>query len=188
MVKKVSIAFVVAAVGVGLAAGTVPEGKAGPVAAKAAFWEMYKPAHAWAADILVLSLSSNDVAGVKSEAGKSGMWTAVFASPGRSEARTFTYSVAGGISAGPAQRWTGSTPQSRAFPVRDFAVDSDAVYQTAFTKAGAWLKQHPGKQASFTLGNASRFPAPVWYVMWGNKTSGYGVFVSAVTGTIIKGK
>jgi len=185
MVKKVSIALAIAAASVVLAAGTVSPKSAAPVTAKTAFWEMYKPARAWASDILVLSLNSSEIRGVKSEAGKSGMWTAVFASPSRSEARTFTYSVTEGISAVPAQRWTGSTPQSRAFPVSDLAVDSDAAYQTALTKAGAWLKQHPGKPVSFTLGNASVFPAPVWYVMFGSKTSGYGVYVNAMSGAVI---
>ena len=49
MVKKVSIAFMAVAAGVVLAAGTVPQKSATglqvePVAAKTAFWEMYKPA------------------------------------------------------------------------------------------------------------------------------------------------
>jgi hypothetical protein len=155
---------------------------------------MYKPARSWAADLLVLSLGNDEVPGVKSEAGQFGMWTAVFVSPGRQEARTFTYSVAAtgntpkGVSAGAAQRWTGSTRQSQAFRVSDFAIDSDAAYQAALAKANAWVKQHPDKKAVLTLASASRFSVPVWYVMWGSKTSGYGVFVNAMSGALIKGK
>lgn len=192
MVRKVSIALVAAA-GVVLAAGTAPQ-QAEPVAAKTAFWEMYKPARSWATDLLVLSLGSAEVPGVKSEAGKFGAWTAVFVSPGRKEARTFTYSATAkgntpkGVSAGAAQRWTGSTPQSRAFRVNDFAIDSDAAYQAALGKAGAWVKQHPDKKAVLSLGSASRFSGPVWYVMWGSKTAGYGVFVDAMSGAVIKAR
>src|SRR6202165_4139990 len=70
-----------------------PEKPAGPVTAKAAFFEMYTLARSWAADLLPLSLVSNDVSGIKLEDGKAAMWTAIFVSPGRHEARTFSYAV-----------------------------------------------------------------------------------------------
>jgi len=50
------------------------------------------------------------------------------------------------------------------------------------------VKAHPGKKVAFALGNASRFPTPVWYIIWGDKTSGYSVLVSAITGTMVKSK
>src|SRR5580704_8442986 len=52
-----------------------------PVLAKTAFYEMYTPAHAWAADLLPISLKSGEVGGVKNADGKAGLWTAVFVSP-----------------------------------------------------------------------------------------------------------
>jgi hypothetical protein len=168
---------------------------AGPVTAKTAFYEMYKPARAWAPDFMLLSLVSNDVPGVPSDAGKFGMWTAVFVSPGRNEARTFTYSAVDsgttihkGVDASGPQSWSGATAASRPFQTMDFTTDSDAAYQTAMEKAGAWVKAHPAKQAAFTLANASRFPTPVWYIVWGDKASGYSVLVSATTGTMVKSK
>jgi hypothetical protein len=36
------------------------------------------------------------------------------------------------------------------------------------------------------LGNASRFAAPVWYVMWGTTKNGYAALVNATTGAIVK--
>ena len=165
-----------------------PPKPTGPVTAKTAFYEMYKPARAWASDILPLSLGSSEIPDVKSEGGKFAQWTAVFVSPSRSEARTFTWSARGGVSATGAQSWSGATRDSRPFQLTDFLVDSDAAYQTAYEKGQAWVKKHPDKNAALTLGNASRFPAPVWYVIWGNKTSGYALFVNAMTGTPIKGK
>src|SRR4051794_236900 len=64
-----------------------------PISAKGAFFEMYKVARSWATDLLPLSLVSNDVAGIKDESGKYPMWTAIFVSPSRREARTFSYAV-----------------------------------------------------------------------------------------------
>ena len=122
------------------------------------------------------------------------MWTAVFVSPSRNEARTFTYSVASaegihkGLDVSPPQTWSGATPSSRPFQTMDFSTDSDAAYQVAYAKAESWVKQHPDKRVVFTLGNASRFPTPVWYILWGSKSSGYSVLVSATTGTEVRAR
>ena len=162
-----------------------------PVSAKTAFYEMYKPARAWAPDLLPLSLANDEVPGVKAEAGKAAMWTAVFVSPSRREARTFSYSVVDkganihkGITIGGAEPWSGPKPKSRPFQITEFSVDSDLAYKTALGKAGAWVKKHPDRGVTFYLGNASRFPAPVWYVLFGNNKSGYSVYVNATTGAI----
>jgi hypothetical protein len=160
-----------------------------PVAAQTAFYEMYKPARAWASDLLPLSLSSGEVSSLKNEGGKAATWTAVFVSPGRQEARTFFYSVVNdgqtiskGVTAGGVQPWSGPTPKSRPFQINQFVVNSDAAYNTALAKAGAWVKQHPGKKVAFALGSTARFPSPVWLVMWGNNQLGYAVYVDATTG------
>ena len=163
-----------------------------PVAAQTAFYEMYKPARTWAPDLLVLSLISNEVSSMKSEDGKFPMWTAVFVSPSRREARTFTYSVVDdgaaihkGVSVGGSEPWSGATPKSSPFQTTGFVINSDAAYKTAYAKAEGWVKKHPGKKVAFSLGSAARFPAPVWFVIWGDTKSGYAVYVNATTGTII---
>ena len=164
-----------------------------PVSGKTAFWEMYKSAHSWAPDLVPLALESKTVPGIKNEAGKAAMWSATFGSPRRKEARVFTYSVVSrppdiykGVTVSNPLPWAGPTPAALAFTTSDFAVDSDAAYTTASAQAAPWAKSHPDKDVSFTLGNASRFPSPVWYVLWGDKKSGYSVFVNAKTGAIIK--
>ena len=63
-------------------------------------------------------------------------------------------------------------------------MNSDVAYEAASQKAAALLKKHPDKNVTFYLGKASRFPAPVWYVLWGNNKSGYAVYVNATTGGI----
>src|ERR1017187_10166296 len=86
------------------APNTTAEGEAGvkkepakapeAVTAQRAFYEMYKRARTWATDLLALSVISGEVPNIKNENGKAGLWTAVFVSPSRREARSFTYAVA----------------------------------------------------------------------------------------------
>lgn len=166
-----------------------------PVLGKAAFYEMYKPARAWATDLLVLSLASGEVEGFKIQGGKAAMWTAVFVSPSKQAARTFTYAIVDqlpkihkGVFEGGMESWTGSTSQSEPFHMTDVAYNSDAAEQTAAEKAAAFLKKNPNKPLSFFLGKAARFPAPVWYVLWGDKKLGYSAFVNATTGKVMTGK
>ncbi|MCX6631285.1 MAG: hypothetical protein NTW28_27045 [Candidatus Solibacter sp.] len=163
------------------------------VTAQRAFYEMYKPARTWAADLLALSVTSGEVPNIKNEDGKAGMWTVVFVSPSRKEARVFTYAatdsgadIRKGVNIGNVQAWGGATPTSKPFSNSEFAVDSDAAYKVAFAKAEGWLKKHPKETATFRLGNASRLAAPVWYVMWGTAKNGYASLVNATTGAIVK--
>jgi len=160
-----------------------------PVAAQTAFYAMYKPARTWATDLLPLSLTSNELPSLKNEDGKAAMWTAVFVSPSRREARQFFYSVvdegqtvAKGVTVGGSQPWTGPTPKSRPFQTTEFVVNSDAAYKTAFAKAEAWVKKHPDTTAAMYLGSTAKFPSPVWLVIWGTTKSGYAVYVDATTG------
>ena len=163
------------------------------ITAKAAFYEAYKPARTWAADLLTLSVDSGEVPGIKNGDGKAGLWTIVFVSPGRKEARTFTYAVANsgdsirkGVNVGNVLAWSGATPTSKPFSTSEFAVDSDAAYKVAEQKAEAWLTKHADEKATLRLGNASRFAAPVWYIMWGTEKKGYASLVNATTGALNK--
>ena len=170
----------------------VPEG---PISGKTAFWEMYNSAHSWAADVAPLSLASKEVPGAKNADGKAAMWSATFGSPSLHQFRTYSYAIAEskpdivkGIMIGNVQPWGGPAKDALTFSTSDLAVDSDAAYQTALAQATSWVSKNPGKEVSLTLGNASRFTGPVWYVLWGDKKSGYSVFVDAKTGAIAKPK
>src|SRR5262245_7866384 len=152
-----------------------------PISGRTAFWEMYRSAHAWSSDVVPLALESKELAGIKNADGKAAMWSATFGSSKLHQFRTFSYSIAAskpdiiqGIMIGNSQPWSGPVKDALPFDT-DFSVDSDAAYQTAQTQAGAWARKNPGKNVSFTLGNASRFTGPVWYVLWGEKKSGYSV-------------
>lgn len=161
------------------------------VAARTPYFEMYKAARAWATDLLALTVKSGELPGIKNEGGKAGVWVAVFVSPSKKEARTFTYAVGNGdgllkgINVSDKQTWTGATTASKAFVNAEFLVDSDAAFEVAQQKAAAWLKTHPNRKYSMTLGSTARFPAPVWYIMWGTSKDGYAAYVNAATGKLV---
>jgi hypothetical protein len=163
-----------------------------PVPAKTAFYEMYRPARSWATDLQVLSLTSGEIEGFKNTDGKAAMWTVVFVSPSRNEARTVTYSIADhgtvqkGVTMAGAARWSGPAPKSQPFPTTDFQVNSDEAYKTALPKAASFLKQHPDKPVWLFLGKQAKFPGPAWYVQWGDTKMGYAVYVNATTGDVMK--
>ena len=73
------------------------------------------------------------------------------------------------------------------FQTSDFTVDSDAAYKTAAEKAADWLKEKDNaeKPVSLSLGAASRFPAPVWVILFGTTKSGFMGIVNASTGAIV---
>jgi hypothetical protein len=167
-----------------------------PVTAKTAFWPMYMSARNWATDFVILRVAIKDVTGVKEEAGKAAAWQAMFASPSRHEYRAYTYAIAAyppdiykGVVAGVALPWTGVTRNVMPIQLSEFSVDSDAAYNAAAADAAAWLKKNPDKKLSnFELGNAYKFQAPVWFVMWGDKKSGYTAFVNASSGKVLQKK
>jgi hypothetical protein len=168
-------------------------GPSTPVTGKTAFWEMYKSAHSWAADLVPLKLESKTIPGIKNDGGNAAMWSATFGSSRKREAIELTYAVAAhapdiykGVSIGHAVPWGGPNRDAMPFQTSDLQTDSDAAFKTASADADAWLKKHPGQDVSFQLGNAARFPAPVWYVLWGDKKTGYSVYVNTVTGKVVK--
>ncbi len=175
-------------------AKTESSAPANPVSGKTAFWDMYKAAYNWSKDMVPLKLESKELPGVKNQDGKAGMWSATFGSSQKHQAVVITYAVAAhppdiykGIQVDHPIPWSGPSRDVSPFQTSDFSTDSDAAYKTAMGQADSWLKQHPDKQASLLLGNnPSRFSAPVWYVLWGDSKSGYGVFVNAKTGEVAK--
>lgn len=166
------------------------------ITAKTAFWEMYKTAHAWASDAEPIRVTMKEVPGYKNQDGKAGMWEAVFGSPSLGSYRTFTYAIADappsvskGVAAGLALPWGGATRDAMPIDTSLFQIDSDAAYTAAAGDATAWLKANPGKQPTdFEIGDTYKFQVPVWYVMWGTKSSGYAAIVDASSGKVLKKK
>lgn len=163
-----------------------------PVTGKTAFWEMYKLGHAWAADMQVLYLKSGKLEGVdvKGKEGEATEWTAMFASASKKEAHEFSYRAITegtkrrGVTSGATQPWGGPTAKGQPFTTGEMKLDSDEALAKAMGKASAWLKDNPGKEVSFYLGKESKYPAPVWAVLWGGEKSGFLVIVNALDGSV----
>ena len=172
---------------------TSTQAKAGPpepVSGKTAYWEIYTSARSWARDALPLRLESKDVPGVQNKDGKAGMWTATLVSPSQKEARVFTYSVIKyppdiykGVTIGRALPWNGPRAGVEPFQMSNVNTDSDGAYKKANGEAESWLKTHPGKEASLTLTDSSRYRIPTWVVMWGDNKSGYRALISGLDGS-----
>jgi hypothetical protein len=166
----------------------------GPVTAIAAYWQMYPVVYKWAPDEVLLRLQPRDVPAFTDGNGKAGIWEATFASPSKHEVRQLIYATAAvppdiyqGVNVGHAIPWSGVSRDVMPIEKAQFTVDSDAAWNTASDDAKTWLKKNPGKKLSnFQLGDGYSFPAPVWFVMWGDKKIGYVAYVNATTGKVMK--
>jgi uncharacterized lipoprotein NlpE involved in copper resistance len=164
----------------------------GPVTALTAYYELYKIARQIAPDVQTASITGNEVDGVKSEDGKYAQWTVVFVSASKRQATTFVYTTVAhaglliGANNSGSQAWAGPTRDATPFSNGDFSVDSDAAYKAAADKAAPWLAKNAGKPVTtFALGQSAQLPAPMWYIMWGDKKAGgYAVYVNAATGKV----
>lgn len=164
----------------------------GPVSGVTAFWEMYEFGFDWAADLQPLSLTSgliaDDAEAVDAAGGVATVWSAIFVSPGQREAREFTYRAVSepgspaGVSAGPVQPWAGPRENAEPFDTGAMVLDSEE----ALEKAEAEVGTVPSEPVSFYLGKETRFPAPVWAVLWGEEGTGTIVIVNAQNGEIIQ--
>ncbi|MDE3197855.1 MAG: hypothetical protein KGN84_16015 [Acidobacteriota bacterium] len=168
-----------------------PAAPEGAITAMTAFDPLFKVARQISPDVQTASITGNEVPGVKSEGGKYAQWTAIFVSAAKQTATTFVYTTVAhdnllkGVNNTGAIKWAGPTRDATPFS-NGVATDSDAAYQAAAKKATEWMAKNPGKPVTtFALGQAASFPAPMWYIMWGdNKAGGYAVYVNSSTGEV----
>jgi hypothetical protein len=173
-----------------------PAGPPELVSAKTAFWPMYTAARKWSADAETLKLEPAEVPGFTNGSGKAAMWKATFGSPSLHQYVVCSYAIASvlpdiykGVKVGHGAPWGGETRDVMPIDLSMFNVDSGAAYQAAATDAAAWLKKNPDKKlSSFALGDAYSFDVPIWYLMWGDKKSGYVAFIDANNGNVLKKK
>jgi hypothetical protein len=175
-----------------------PEPPPEPVTGSTAFFRMYTAARGWAGDVQPLRMSSVDLAQVKRVPGKAAAWQAMFISPQRSGARTYSYSVIEaegnlhkGVFAGLEEGWSGPRAGVKPFLIQALKIDSDAAYETAMKKgkkAAEYTKAHPDMNIMFLLEQNNKFQQLTWRVIWGETvgTSNYSVFVDATTGEYLE--
>ena len=161
-----------------------------PLTGRQAFQQMYIQARTWAPDAQPLQINSNPLDAVKAAPGKSGAWQVAFVSPGRSRAKTFTWSAIEsegnlhkGVFGGPDESWSPSG-QEQPFLVQAIKVDSDAAYETALKHSEDFTKKNPNTPVNVLAESTKRFPNPTWRVIWGESaaTAALSIFVDASTG------
>jgi hypothetical protein len=159
-----------------------------------AFQQMYPQARGWAPDALPLEIRSMNLAKVKAEPGKAGVWQVIFVSASRGKAKTYTYSALEqegnlheGVYGGIEEDYTARPPQS-AFEIRAIKVDSEEAYKTAAEKSADYIKKNPNKPVVFLMELTKRFPDVTWRVIWGESvgTSDYSVYVDGTTGQYLE--
>lgn len=165
-----------------------------PATGQSALYKMYQRARSWAPDAQVLKMNSILLSEVPTvPPGTAAAWQATFTSAAKSQARTFTYSIVESqgnlhkdVFAGGDEGYSGPRPGGNApFPMMAVKIDTDAAYKTALGNGGAdYDKKTPGKPITYILEKVSKFPDPVWRVVWGESvgTSNFSVYVDASTG------
>jgi len=169
-----------------------PEKPPEPITGQSALFKMYQVARSWAQDVQVLKVNTialSDVPNVPR--GKAAAWQASFTSVSRTQARPYTFSIIEaqgnlhkGVFAGLEESWSGPRGVSSPFLMAAVKIDTDAAYETALKEAGDYDKKNPGKPITFLLEKITKFPDPVWRVIWGDSvgTSNFSVYVDASTG------
>jgi hypothetical protein len=163
-----------------------------PPTGQSALYKMYQVARTWAPDTQVLKMTSMNITEVTAKPGTAAAWEAIFVSPGRNLSRSYTYSIVEQLPtlhkntfAGPEQGFSGKSGLNLPFPIIAVKVDTDAAYETALKNGGAdYDKKNPGKPITLLLEKTSKFPSPVWRVIWGASagTSNFSVYIDASTG------
>jgi hypothetical protein len=155
---------------------------------------MFTAARSWATDAQILRLRNVPVAGVTAQPGKAGAWEVVFVSPGRSRAKTYTYSVVEaegnlhkGVFAGLEESYS---PRGKVKPFLMAALktDSEAALTVAMEKAKDYVKKNPDKPVNYIVELNTENQNPSWRVLWGESvgTSNFSILVDASTGKYMK--
>ncbi len=173
-----------------------PEPPPPPITGRQAFQYMYGSSRIWATDSMPLTIRSLNVPGVTPENGKAGAWEVVFVSEAMARARTYTWSavetetVHKGVFPGPQESWRPGPNQP--FSPALLKVDTTEALIAAINISGPYLNK-PGQRPpvsyllNFETATATRFPNPVWRVLWGGSVSSaeYTVTVDASTGKVL---
>jgi hypothetical protein len=168
-----------------------------PVTGRQAFQYLYGSSRIWAPDSVPLTIRSLHAPGVAGGKGTAGAWEVVFVSPANARARTYTWSAVEaeglhkGVFPGPQETWHEGGPKQPFSPALLKVDTSDALDAANKSPASASYLSKPGQRpmVDYLLDYeaATRFPNPVWHVLWGGSVSSaeYSVTVDASTGKTV---
>lgn len=161
-----------------------------PITGRQAFQSTFVTARGWAADAEPVRIRNFNLLEPASVDGKAGAWEVTYASASMGAVRAFTWSsveaqgLNKGVYGGQTASWApgGRDPQ---FQSSLLGVDTPELLETAKEHATEYLESEGEKPpVTFLLETTSRFPNPVWRVMWGDSvgTAQFSVFLDATTG------
>jgi hypothetical protein len=197
---RICFAITVAAVLAGCSDSPAPtikksEPPPAPVTGRQAFQYLYGSSRIWAPDSMPLTIRSLHAPGVTGSNGTAGAWEVVFVSPATARARTFTWSAVEaeglhkGVFPGQQETWHAGGPNQPFSPAL-LKVDTPDALDAASKSAASYLSK-PGERPMvdylLDFEAATRFPNPVWHVLWGGTVSSaeYSVIVDASTGKTV---
>ncbi|HEV3115954.1 MAG TPA: hypothetical protein VGY58_02795 [Gemmataceae bacterium] len=175
--------------------------KVEPITGQSALFKMYQMARSWGGmDTQILKMQSIHLSDVKEGApGTAAAWQATLVSASKGQSRGYTYSIVEGEGnlhkgafAGPEEGWSGPHGVNAPFPMVAVKVDTDTAYKTAMetpqSKAADYDKKNPGKPITIVLEKVTKYPDPVWRILWGESagTSNFSVLIDASTGLYLE--
>ncbi|MEO8053496.1 MAG: hypothetical protein ABI833_24115 [Acidobacteriota bacterium] len=166
-----------------------------PLTGRQAFQYLYGSSRIWAPDSMPLTIRSLHAPGVLGGKGTAGAWEVVFVSAANARARTYTWSAVEeeglhkGVFPGPQETWHAGGANQPFSPAL-LKVDTNEALDAATKSAAAYLNkpgQRPMVDYLLDYQAATRFPNPVWHVLWGGTLSSaeYSVTVDASTGKVV---
>jgi hypothetical protein len=168
-----------------------------PVTGRQAFQYLYGSSRIWASDSMPLTIRSLHAPGVAGGKGTAGAWEVVFVSSTNARARTYTWSAVEaeglhkGVFPGPQETWHVGGPNQPFSPALLKVDTSEALDAATTSPASASYLSKPGQRPvvdyQLDYESATRFPNPVWHVLWGGTLSSaeYSVTVDASTGKVV---
>ena len=199
---RICLAFAAAALLAGCSDSPPPaaqksEPPPAPVTGRQAFQYLYGSSRIWAPDSMPLTIRSWHAPRVTGGKGTAGAWEVVFASSMNSRARTYTWSAVEaeglhkGVFPGPQETWHAGGPNQPFSPALLKVDTPEALDAATKSSASASYLSKPGQRpvVDYLLDfqAATRFPNPVWHVLWGGTLSSaeYSVTVDATTGKVV---
>jgi hypothetical protein len=161
-----------------------------------ALQKMYIAARSWSADVKPYRLESQPTKDSNGHDGKSGLWSAGFASPSKRELKLFSWSGVQaddtpepGINSRPADTYNTANTSTQIFDIAFLKIDSPKAFEVAQKNGGEKItKKSPDIPVFYDLEWDGRKNNLFWRVIYGEVRNDpkLAVDVDASTGTFIK--
>ncbi len=202
-IKKISLPAILALAVFCLGCDSEPKTSAGkesqPAAAQLetgrfALQKMLAPARFWAPDAQPVRMESTNLKDTNGHDGKAIFWRAMFASPGRQKAETFTWAGIAtdeprGVNHGAEDTYNPANRAARSFDLNFLKVDTDKAFEVAQEHGGKQvLEKDPKVSVGYLLDFDVQSSQLRWHVIYGGSesTGKLTVLVDASSGAFLR--